>query len=105
MENKIFYHNVFFWLKEPISKESCLEFENALKKFLNTTTYPIKSAITKPAHTQREVVNNSYTYGLLVEFETKEKHDLYQQEESHEQFLHEASHLWEKVQIFDSLAL
>lgn len=105
MENKVFYHNVFFWLKEPNNAEDCLKFENALQKFLQVSIYTKTSAITKPAHTNREVVDNSYTYALLVSFETNENHDLYQQEEAHQQFLKEASHLWEKVQIYDSIAL
>ncbi|ANW96988.1 hypothetical protein AXE80_12165 [Wenyingzhuangia fucanilytica] len=105
MDNKVFYHNVFFWLKEPNSVEDCLAFETALQKFLNASIYTKTSAITKPAHTQREVVDNSYTYALLVSFETKAQHDLYQAEEAHQLFLKEAAYLWEKVQIFDSVAL
>ena len=105
MEEKNFYHIVFFWLKEPSSLESCSTFENALQKFLDISVYPKTATITKPAHTDRGVVDNSYTYGLLVSFDSKEKHDLYQQEEAHQQFLEEASHLWNKVQIFDSVAL
>lgn len=105
MENKNFYHNVFFWLKEPNNLNNNLLFENALQKFLNTSNYPKTAVITKPAQTEREVVDNSYTYALLVSFDTKEKHDLYQEEEAHQQFLNEASHLWDKVQIFDSIAL
>lgn len=105
MENNNFYHNVFFWLKEPNNAQDCLVFTTALQKFLEASIYPTTAVITKPAYTQREIVNNSYTYGLLVSFENKEKHDLYQAEEAHQLFLKEASHLWEKVQIFDSLAL
>lgn len=105
MEEKNFYHNVFFWLKDPKNTKDCLLFETALQKFLDASIYPETSVITKPAHTQREVVDNSYTYALLVSFDSKEKHDLYQAEEAHQQFLKEAAHVWEKVQIFDSLAL
>lgn len=105
MEQKNFYHNVFFWLKEPSNLEDCSLFEKALQKFLDISVYPKTAVITKPAHTNREVVDNSYTYALLVSFDSKEKHDLYQQEEAHQEFLKEASHLWNKVQIFDAVAL
>lgn len=105
MENKNFYHNVFFWLKEPDNPKNCLLFETSLQSFLDNSVYKKTSVITKPAQTNREVVDNSYTYGLLVSFETKKEHDLYQEEEAHQQFLKEASHLWNKVQIFDSLEL
>ena len=86
MGEKSFYHNVFFWLKDPSNINDCLLFETALQNFLDTTIYPKTSVITKPAHTNREVVDNSYTYGLLVSFETKENHDLYQTEEAHQRF-------------------
>lgn len=105
MKTKLFFHNVYFWLKEPVNQIACKEFEIALQKFLNTTIHTRTSSITKPAYTDREVVDNSYTYALLVSFDTKEKHDVYQQESAHQLFLEEASHLWNKVQVFDSVEL
>ena len=58
-----------------------------------------------PAGTDRSVVDNSYTYSLIVSFENKEQHDLYQEDPIHKQFIANAGHLWEKVQIFDSLKI
>ncbi|MGY5355038.1 Dabb family protein [Wenyingzhuangia sp. IMCC45467] len=105
MKENNFYHNVFFWLKEPSNKEHCLQFTTALQEFLHASVYTKTAVITKPAHTNREVVDNSYTYGLLVSFDNQEKHELYQNEPAHQLFLKEASHLWEKVQIFDSVTI
>ncbi|NJB84048.1 Dabb family protein [Wenyingzhuangia aestuarii] len=105
MEDKRFYHSVYFWLKEPENKQDCKTFEVALQKFLDASVYIKTSCITKPAHTDREVVDNSYTYCLLVSFESEEKHELYQKEPAHALFLEEASNLWNKVQIYDAIAL
>ncbi|MDO6737717.1 Dabb family protein [Wenyingzhuangia sp. 2_MG-2023] len=102
MENKIFFHNVYFWLKQPENNKDCEAFEVALQKFLNASIYTRTAFITKPAHTDREVVDNSYTYCLLVSFENKEQHNLYQKEPAHALFLKEASNLWGKVQVYDS---
>ncbi|NIJ43600.1 hypothetical protein FHR24_000039 [Wenyingzhuangia heitensis] len=105
MENKTFFHSVYFWLKQPENKEYCKTFEVALQKFLNASVYTKTAAISKPAHSDRSVVDNSYTYALLVSFENEELHQKYQEEPAHLLFLKEASALWEKVQVFDSLEL
>lgn len=102
MKQQIFFHNVYFWLKQPKNTEHCNTFETALKKFLSSSENTRTSSIAKPANTDRPVVDNSYTYSLLVSFNSKKQHDLYQAEAAHKEFLDTASNLWDKVQIFDS---
>ena len=55
-----------------------------------------------PAQTNRPVIDNSYTYSLIVTFPSKEEHDEYQQEEVHQVFIEEAKELWKKVLVYDS---
>ena len=78
-------------------------FEESLKNFIFTSPYIVSRHIGVPAVTgQREVVDDSYTYSLLLTFKDKEAQDKYQEEEVHKQFIEETSHLWTKIVIYDS---
>nr|WP_128766318.1 Dabb family protein [Leeuwenhoekiella polynyae] len=100
-----FAHVVYFWLKNPDSQEDCKAFEASLKKFLSTSEYAKTKFIGKPANTPREVVDNSWTYSIILTFPSKEIQDKYQQEPVHLKFIEESEHLWEKVQVYDSVGL
>ncbi|WP_010134646.1 Dabb family protein [Ochrovirga pacifica] len=105
MENKKFYHNVYFWLNNPDSEEEKELFLASLKKFLDLSTYAGNTIVSQPAQTSRAVVDNSYTFSLMVAFNNKEQHDLYQTEQPHQDFVNEAGHLWKRVQVFDSFEI
>ena len=100
-----FTHVVYFWLNNPENEQDRSDFETSLKKFLNQSKYAGTKFIGVPANTPREVVDNSYTYSLILTFPSKEIQDKYQNESAHLEFIKEASHLWEKVQVYDSIGL
>ena len=100
-----FAHVVYFWLKNPDSAADRADFETALKKFLSTSEYAQTKFIGKPANTPREVVDNSWTYSIILTFPSKEIQDNYQNEPVHLRFIEEASHLWERVQVYDSVGI
>lgn len=96
-------HHVFFWLKEPGNKEHRKQFEKALNELMKVKTIKI-SHIGVPASTEnRDVVDHSYTYSLLVMFNSKEEQDLYQIDPIHQKFVNENSNLWNKVVVYDSV--
>lgn len=97
-----FIHLVFFWLNKPENSEDRNAFETSMKKFLATSKYAKNKHFGIPAKTSRPVVDNSYTYCLKVTFEDLDDHNNYQIEAAHKQFIAEASHLWNKVLIYDS---
>ncbi|MCA6074688.1 VOC family protein [Fulvivirga sedimenti] len=97
-----FVHSVYFWLKNPDSESDKKEFLASLEKFIQSSKYITSYHIAPPAGTPREVVDNSYTFNLVATFESAELQDLYQKEDVHLTFIEEASHLWERVQIYDS---
>lgn len=99
-----FIHMVFFWLKNPENQNDRLNFEKALEKFIDTNTQIVGAHIGQPAPTDRPVIVNSYTYSLVVTFPDKATHDAYQVDPTHELFIEEASKLWDRVVIYDSLA-
>lgn len=98
-----FVHVVYFWLNNPDSAKERQEFETALNTFIDASEYAKTKFIGVPAMTDREKVDNSYTYSLIVSFASKEDQDKYQVEPVHLKFVEDAIHLWSKVQIYDSL--
>ncbi|WP_299252560.1 Dabb family protein [uncultured Aquimarina sp.] len=103
--DKNFVHTVYIWLNNPENEEDRKLFEESLSKFLKTSKYAKTNFVGTPAGTDREVVDNSYTYAIVVTFSSKEEQDLYQKEEAHLLFIKEASSLWNKVQIYDAFGL
>lgn len=103
MENGDFIHTVFFWLKNPESKPDREAFEKSLKKFIDQSEFIQTKHLGTPADTDRSVIDNSYTYCLMVSFASKEDHDKYQAEAGHKLFIEESSDLWEKVLVYDSV--
>ena len=102
MEGK-FIHSVFFWLNNPGSAEDRKNFRASLQRFIDNSEYIKSVHIGTPAGTPREVVDNSWTYNLIVEFDSKEDHDKYQEEDVHKVFVAESHELWARVQVYDSI--
>lgn len=103
--NQNFIHVVYFWLNNPESAEDRQSFETSLKKLLNNSKYTQTNFIGVPADTPRGVVDNSYTYSLILSFPSKEIQDKYQEEPAHLTFIEESSDLWKKVQVYDSVGI
>ena len=99
-----FLHMVFFWLKNPNDQKDRQSFENVLKEFISTNPQVVSFHIGRPAETNRPVVDFSYTYSLVVSFPDLKTHDAYQADPSHLLFIEKAQHLWNKVQIYDSVS-
>lgn len=97
-----FIHMVFFWLKKPENQDDRQKFKKSLQKFIETNPQLVGAHIGQPASTNRPVIDNSYTFSLVVTFPDIETHDAYQVDPSHIKFVEEAQSLWEKVQIYDS---
>lgn len=98
-----FVHSVYVWLKNPENIDDRKTFETALDKLFSDSKYAKTNYVGTPAGTPRTVVDNSYTYAIIVTFSSKEEQDLYQKEPAHLQFLKEASSLWNKVVIYDAV--
>jgi hypothetical protein len=93
-------HNVYFWLKEGLSNSALLEFEQGLDS-LTMTPLVINGYYGKPANTNRAVVDNTYTYGLVLTFKDTADHNLYQADPIHLSFVEKNSAKWTRVQVFD----
>lgn len=95
-------HTVYFWLHNPDNPDDRKAFEASLITFIDQSPYITTKHIGVPAKTDREVIDTSYTYSLLLTFKDKATQDQYQEEPAHKQFISESSHLWSKVLIYDS---
>ncbi|QWX84000.1 Dabb family protein [Cellulophaga sp. HaHaR_3_176] len=98
-------HTVYFWLNNPDSKEGCKAFEVSLRKFLDNSAYAKTKFIGVPPRASREVVDGSFTYSLIVTFESADAQQEYQKEAPHLLFIEESSKLWNKVIVYDSKAI
>lgn len=99
-------HIVLFWLKQPNNKAHRIEFETALKKLIATNPQAVSNHLGIPASTEkREVIDNSFTYCYTMSFPDIEAQNAYQNDPTHELFIKEAAHLWERVLVNDSLSL
>jgi hypothetical protein len=98
-------HHVFFWLKNPNSKE---DVERLLKGL--RTLAKIESVrgvhFGVPASTEkREVVDNSYSVSEILFFDDTAGQKIYQDHPIHKQFVADCSHLWERVVVYDAVAV
>lgn len=100
-----FAHTVYFWFKNPDEAEGRTRFEASLKKFLRDSKFAKTNFIGVPPKSTRDVVDDSFTYSLIVTFDSAESQEGYQKEEAHLLFIEECKDLWEKVVVYDSYGL
>ena len=101
----VLLHHVFFWMKNTNSQEDRQQFEKAIAELLKVETIR-QSHFGKPAATEsRDVVDHSYSYSMLLIFNSKEEQDSYQVHPLHKKFVEENNHLWERVVVYDSTDL
>jgi len=97
-----FLHMVFFWLVND-TPEVKKQFLKELKQFVSQVEAIKKIHIGPPANTDRDVIDNTYSYSLVLTFDSKKEHDIYQEHAAHKKFIENASTLWEKVLVYDSV--
>lgn len=100
----LFIHHVYFWLKDPVTAEARSRFEKGLSNLVTVDTI-VDYNIGVPAGTNREVIDGSYTYSLLVTFKNRKDQDIYQTHPTHLKFIEDCSALWERVVVYDSVRI
>ncbi len=98
-------HHVFFWLKNPGSSTDLAKLIEGLR-----TLQKIESVrqlhIGVPADTEkRPVVDNSFSVSELIFFDDVAGQNIYQEHPIHKKFVENYSSLWEKVIVYDSVAV
>ena len=100
-DQKGIIHHVFFWLKNPTSKEDLDKLLDGLKTLEKIKTVR-KLLIGIPASTEkRDVIDNSYHASELMFFDNIQDQEAYQDDPIHKKFVGDCSHLWQKVIVYD----
>lgn len=104
MKHPPLVHHVFFWLKNPDSKEDLAKLLAGVKSLEKIET--IRSMhVGVPASTEkRDVVDNSYHVSELMFFDDLAGQKVYQDHPIHQKFIADCSHLWERVVVYDVMA-
>jgi hypothetical protein len=94
-------HHVFFWLKNPDSKEDQAKLIAGLQS-LRKIKQIRKLHVGVPAATEkRDVVDHSYQVSELMFFNNLADQKSYQDDPIHQKFIADCSHLWSKVVVYD----
>jgi len=98
----IFIHHVYFWLKNASSNGDREKLIEGLEKLSKAKT--IRSFhIGKPADTNRDVIDTSYSISWMLIFDNKDDEESYQVDPIHLNFVETCKHLWQKVVVYDSV--
>lgn len=93
-------HTVFFWLDPKLNAEQIAEFEMRLNRL--PTIQAVSHGFTgKPSATNRPIIDRTYSYGLTLVFADMTKHDEYQVDPLHKEFVDHCNSMWIKVTIYD----
>jgi hypothetical protein len=99
---KKFIHHVYFWLKNPDSKEDRAKLVEGLKKMEKIKTIKM-SHIGKPAGTSRDVIDSSYAISWFTMFDNAADQESYQNDPIHLKFIEDCAAVWSKVVVYDSV--
>jgi len=96
-------HSVFFWLKEDLSETDRTAFLEGCRSLTKIST--IKNCYIGPpaATAERGVVDNSYSYALIVHFNDLEGQNAYQIDPIHLKFVEDHKDKWTKVIVYDNI--
>lgn len=96
-------HYVLFWLSPDLSEAEIEDFANFFEELRPIPG--IKSLhYGRPAPTNpRDVVDNSFTYNLLVYFDSMEEIDVYETHPIHLEAIEKYSKFWNRVVVHDSV--
>lgn len=98
-------HNVFFWLKDDLSETDRAAFLEGVKS-LGTINTVRAIYIGPPASTEkRAVVDNSFSYALLVHFDNIEGQNAYQVDPIHLKFVEDHQDKWNRVTVYDNTVI
>jgi len=96
-------HHVFFWLKNPSSKEDLDKLIAGVKTLAKIETVRELRVGVVASTEKREVVDNSWAVSELIFFSDVEGQATYQTHPVHLEFVKNYSHLWEKVIVYDAV--
>lgn len=97
----VFVHTVYFWLKPEAATGACEALLRDCRDLLGRIPGLLAFDAGRPAQTPRDVVDNTYSVGLLTAFADRQAHDAYQTHPLHLKFIEKHKASWQRVQVYD----
>jgi hypothetical protein len=98
-------HHVYFWLKNPDSKEDVAQLLKGVKTLTSIETIKGFHIATPAATEDRNVIDTSYSVSWLAFFDSEADEQIYQTHPTHLKFIENYEHLWSKVVVYDSVEI
>ena len=98
----MFFHSVYFWLRDDLSAEAKQRFIDGIRSLTTIETVQ-QGFIGTPAKTDRAIIDRSYSYALVVSFADEAAHDAYQVHPVHDRFREQCGGSWKRIVIYDAL--
>lgn len=102
-EKKQLVHHVFFWLKNPDSKEDRDKLVEGLQTLAKIETIRKLHVGVLASTEKREVVDTSWQVSELMFFDDLAGQAVYQSHPIHLAFIKHYGHLWNKVVVYDAM--
>lgn len=96
-------HSVYFWLKEDLTETEKQDFLNFFKELSKVPGIKELHYATPASTTPRDVVDNSFSYHLIVTFDTIDDINIYENHPDHLAASGTYSKYWDKVLVMDSI--
>ncbi|MDZ7649593.1 MAG: Dabb family protein [Cytophagales bacterium] len=100
-DKNVLVHHVFFWLKNPDSKEDLAKLIAGVKSLSKIETIRMIHVGVPASTEKRDVVDNSFSVSELMFFDDEAGQKTYQDHAIHQKFIADCSPLWEKVVVYD----
>ncbi|MBV7531373.1 Dabb family protein [Chitinophaga sp. sic0106] len=98
-------HHVFFWLKNPGSKQDRDKLIEGVKTLKGIETIRKIYAGTVADTEKRDVVDASWDVSEMIFFDDPKGQAIYQTHPIHLEFVKNYSHLWAKVVVYDAMTV
>jgi hypothetical protein len=99
----MFIHSVYFSLRDDLSPEATTRFVDGIRSLTMIESVQ-QGFIGTPARTDREIIDRSYSYALVVSFADEGAHDAYQVHPVHDRFREQCGGSWTKIVIYDAVS-
>jgi hypothetical protein len=93
-------HTVFFWLRDGLDENEHSRFRIGLEH-LTREGHIRDRRIGMPAGTDRDVVDSTYSYAIVLRFDDVDAHDAYQISDEHQTFLDTCFDMIGGVKVYD----
>ncbi|MBC8110814.1 MAG: Dabb family protein [Verrucomicrobia bacterium] len=101
---QMFVHHVFFWLKNPGSKEEAAKLLQGLQSLAAIKSIKmIHIGVPANGKYDKEIADHTYTYSLLLGFDDATGEEKYINDPIHKRFVEENKAYFGKVMVYDSV--